>query len=203
MRNSNPPSNRQQTQLSQLSLHFSIFLANCKVNNKINLLRTFGKVGSFCACKIAMGYDKQYKVRKFIAHSVSKYISRVLFLTTIYLEPASPLDSSHFSGHAEQTYVPPSVLLRVGFTQQISRLTSGELLPHLSTLTTNLWRFFSVALSLKSPPAAVSSYPCSVELGLSSHNLMRCCLTCLRLNYIMYLLPSQYTFAPTKRTKLI
>lgn len=65
-------------------------------------------------------------------------------------------------------------LHRTGFTWQRSLLRSGELLPRLSTLTMILWlapqirRYISVALSLGSPPAAVSRYPCPMKLGLSS-----------------------------------
>ena len=53
------------------------------------------------------------------------------------------------------------MLLRIGFTGPHSLLCAGELLPRLSTLTTRrtAWRYISVALSLGSPPAAVSSYP--------------------------------------------
>ncbi len=67
---------------------------------------------------------------------------------------------------------PTTVLLQIGFTRQISLLISGELLPHLSILTENR-RLFSVALSLESPPAAVSRYFCSVKPGLSSHKSFR------------------------------
>jgi len=52
-----------------------------------------------------------------------------------------------------------SALHRIGFTGPHSRLCAGELLPHLSTLTAKMRRYISVALSLGSPPAAVSRYP--------------------------------------------
>ena len=53
-----------------------------------------------------------------------------------------------------------AVLLRIGFTWPHSRQCAGELLPRLSTLTAqSARRYLSVALSLGSPPAAVSSYP--------------------------------------------
>ena len=61
-----------------------------------------------------------------------------------------------------------TVLLRIGFTGPRGLPRAGELLPRLSTLTGNTRRYISVALSLGSPPAAVSRYPCPLELGLSS-----------------------------------
>ena len=52
------------------------------------------------------------------------------------------------------------VLLRIGFTGPFCLQNAGELLPRLSTLTCrNGRRYISVALSLRSPSAAVSSYP--------------------------------------------
>ena len=64
---------------------------------------------------------------------------------------------------------PSAVLLRIGFAEPCSSPHAGELLPRLSTLThQNGMRYISVALSLGSPPAAVSRYSCPVELGLSS-----------------------------------
>ena len=51
----------------------------------------------------------------------------------------------------------------------------GSLLHCLSTLTCRRMRFISVALSLKSPSAAVSSYPCPAEPGLSSWAAFRRC----------------------------
>ena len=44
----------------------------------------------------------------------------------------------------------------------------GELLPRLSTLTQHAGRFFSVALSLKSPSQVFHLHPCPMMLGLSS-----------------------------------
>ena len=58
---------------------------------------------------------------------------------------------------------PSTVLLRIGFTGPRSLPRAGELLPRLSTLTGKSRRYLSVALSLGSPPAAVSRYPCPVE----------------------------------------
>ena len=45
----------------------------------------------------------------------------------------------------------------------------GELLPRLSILTIRKRRFISVALSLESPPPAVSRHPCPAVPGLSSY----------------------------------
>ena len=44
----------------------------------------------------------------------------------------------------------------------------GELLPRLSILTQKIGRFFSVALSLKSPSQVFHLHPCPMMLGLSS-----------------------------------
>ena len=51
------------------------------------------------------------------------------------------------------------VLLRIGFTGPRGLPRAGELLPRLSTLTALRRRYISVALSLRSPSAAVSRYP--------------------------------------------
>ena len=71
-------------------------------------------------------------------------------------------------GSVGPTITSQSVLHRIGFTWQRGSPRSGELLPRLSTLTGKSRRYLSVALSLGSPPAAVSRYPCPGELGLSS-----------------------------------
>ena len=69
---------------------------------------------------------------------------------------------------------PSTVLLRIGFAEPRSLLRAGELLPRLSTLAApEVRRYLSVALSLGSPPAAVSRYPCPLELGLSSDRPFR------------------------------
>ena len=62
-------------------------------------------------------------------------------------------------GSVGPTITSQSVLHRIGFTWQRGSPRSGELLPRLSTLTGKIRRYLSVALSLKSPSAAVSSYP--------------------------------------------
>ena len=66
-----------------------------------------------------------------------------------------------------------TVLLRIGFTGPRGLPRAGELLPRLSTLTGISRRYISVALSLGSPPAAVSRYSCPEELGLSSDGHFR------------------------------
>ena len=57
----------------------------------------------------------------------SKTVSRVLYLTVIYLGALLPERSSHM--------LPTTVLLRIEFTATDSLQPSGALLPHLSTLT--------------------------------------------------------------------
>ena len=64
-----------------------------------------------------------------------------------------------------------SVLLQVGFTEPASRLTAGELLPHLSTLACAFRRPSAVCLCGTFLGVASTGYypaPCPVELGLSS-----------------------------------
>ena len=106
----------------------------------------------------------------------SKTVSRVLYLTVIYLDAPLPVRSSHpGSGRASlgaqspcsHTGVAPNRVYSDGYFHA----PSGELLPRLSTLTAKAqpWRrYISVALFLKSPSAGVTRYPCPVEPGLSS-----------------------------------
>ena len=99
----------------------------------------------------------------------SKTISRVLYLTVIYLDVLLPARSSHPGSGRANLYAPIPVLLRIEFTASRCSHVMGELLPRLSTLTTaERWRYISVALFLKSPSAGVTRYPCPVEPGLSS-----------------------------------
>ena len=66
----------------------------------------------------------------------SKPVSRVLSLkTVIYLDAPLPTRSSHLPGTAGPAVCPSTVLLRIEFTSMGSLQPSGELLPHLSTLT--------------------------------------------------------------------
>ena len=61
------------------------------------------------------------------------------------------------------------------------RRFAGELLPRLSILTLagGCGRYFSVALSLESPPQAVNLHPCPAVLGLSSY-----CYAAVRLSRV-------------------
>ncbi len=107
--------------------------------------------------------------------STSKTVSRVLYLTVIYLDGLLPDRSSHLLRTAGQAVCPPTVLLRIEFTASDSLQPMGELLPRLSTLTVQVRRYISVALFLKSPSAGVTRYPCPVEPGLSSWQVFRRC----------------------------
>ena len=101
----------------------------------------------------------------------SKTISRVLYLTVIYLDALLPVRSSHPGSGRASLSAPIPVLLRIEFTATDTFEPSGELLPRLSTLTHGRIghkRYISVALFLKSPSAGVTRYPCPVEPGLSS-----------------------------------
>ena len=110
-------------------------------------------------------------------HIARETVSRVLFLTVIYLDGPSPGRSSHpGSGRASlgarspcsHTGVAPDRVYSDGHFHE----PSGELLPRLSTLTpptqASARRYLSVALFLKLPSAGVTRYPCPVEPGLSS-----------------------------------
>ena len=137
-------------------------------------------------------------------YAVSRTVSRVLYLTAIYLGAPLPVRSSHLLGTAGQASCPSTVLLRIEFTAASGLPSPSELLPHFSTLTTPpqaphslpavsaaqalrcppltaknmepavMWRYLSVALVLGSPPAGVTRYPCPVEPGLSSDRTFRC-----------------------------
>ena len=66
----------------------------------------------------------------------SKTVSRVLYLTVIYLGALLPVRSSHPGSGRASLYAPIPVLLRIEFTAMSSLQSSSELLPHFSTLTT-------------------------------------------------------------------
>ena len=68
---------------------------------------------------------------------MSKSISRVLYLTVIYLDASLPVRSSHLLRTAGQAMCSPTVLLRIEFTAVSSSHSPGELLPRLSTLTSS------------------------------------------------------------------
>ena len=91
-------------------------------------------------------------------------VSRVLsFKAIICLRSALPQSFSHPSEYRRANdgtkFLPLSVLLRIGFAGPCGSPHAGELLPRLSTLTCISKRYISVALSLRSPSAAVSRYP--------------------------------------------
>ena len=70
------------------------------------------------------------------AVSASKPVSRVLsFKTAIYLDAPLPVCSSRLPGTVGPTICPSTALLRIEFTAMGASTPSGELLPHLSTLT--------------------------------------------------------------------
>ena len=62
-------------------------------------------------------------------------ISRVLYLTVIYLGVPLPARSSHPGSGRASLCAPIPVLLRIEFTATDTSEPSGALLPHLSTLT--------------------------------------------------------------------
>ena len=66
----------------------------------------------------------------------SRPVSRVLsFKTAIYLDASLPAHSSRLHGTAGPACCPSTALLRIEFTATGASTPSGELLPHLSTLT--------------------------------------------------------------------
>ena len=70
------------------------------------------------------------------SEDASKPVSRVLsFKTAIYLDAPLPVRSSRLPGTVGPTTCPSTALLRIEFTATDCSQPSGELLPHLSTLT--------------------------------------------------------------------
>ena len=68
--------------------------------------------------------------------NMSETVSRVLYLTVIYLGALSPIRSSHLrEATGPVCMLPPTVLLRIEFTATSGSPSSGALLPRLSTLT--------------------------------------------------------------------
>ena len=66
---------------------------------------------------------------------MSKTVSRVLYLTAIYLGALLPTRSSHPGSGRASLCAPIPVLLRIEFTASDSFQPMGELLPRLSILT--------------------------------------------------------------------
>lgn len=107
-------------------------------------------------------------------------ISRVLYKTTIFLGWASPHSSSRLGGARKGTHCPGRALLPVRFTEP--RKLPSALVRSYRTfppLPAKCRRFLSVALSLGSPPAAVSSYRSLEEPGLSSEGFWPSAAVCL------------------------
>ena len=107
-------------------------------------------------------------------------------LTVIYLDLQLLAGSSHLLGDSRASLASSAVLLRIEFTALRCSHEAGALLPRLFTLTLKIRRYLSVALSLGSPPAAVSRYPCPGELGLSSDARFRLAPATARLAHSLY-----------------
>ena len=103
----------------------------------------------------------------------TKPISRVLSWTTIFLVCTLPCSSSHLLETAGPTYMflhdvaPNRVYMAAQSPARRCALTA-PFHPYLQCR-----RYISVALSLGSPPAAVSRYSCPMEPGLSSGEAFR------------------------------
>lgn len=100
---------------------------------------------------------------------MSKSISRVLYSMIIYLGAMLPLRSCDLPlGETSSLFFTPYlVLLQMGFTEPHSRLCAGELLPHLSILTSCEAVYFCCTF-LGVASTGYYPAPCSAELGLSS-----------------------------------
>jgi len=100
---------------------------------------------------------------------MSKSVSRVLSWMVIYLDLQLPADSSDLTRKlgGPPYALPYLILLQMGFTEPVSRLTAGELLPHLSTLTIKMAVYFCCTFL---EVAFTGYYPasCPTEPGLSS-----------------------------------
>ena len=89
-------------------------------------------------------------------------VSRVLYLTVIYLRAALPRYSSHPGSGRANLYAPIPVLLRIEFTASDTLEPMGELLPRLSTLTSEE----AVYLCCTFPEVAFGGrYPLSLPCG--------------------------------------
>ena len=115
------------------------------------------------------------------SEDASKPVSRVLsFKTAIYLDAPLPVRSSRLPGTVGPTACPSTALLRIEFTAMGASTPSGELLPHLSTLTTDVAVSFSMALSLRLPSPDVIWHP-----ALWSSDFPRVLWTRNRLSYLL------------------
>ena len=99
----------------------------------------------------------------------SKTVSRVLYLTVIYLDVPLPARSSHLPEAAGPAMcfhhgVAPDRVYIDGQSPAVGCALTAPFHPYRAKAR----RYLSVALFLKSPSAGVTRYPCPVEPGLSS-----------------------------------
>ena len=120
----------------------------------------FGSIKSYC-CPACCYYRVKVKKRKSeqACKPSSVIESNHLSCGSIADAVMPPVGDSAEQAGPAYAVVPRSVLLRIGFTGRGGSPRAGELLPRLSILTGHARRFLSVALSLRSPSAAVSRYP--------------------------------------------
>ncbi|SHE82478.1 hypothetical protein SAMN02745195_01217 [Thermoanaerobacter uzonensis DSM 18761] len=110
----------------------------------------------------------------------------------IYLGCQLPDTSSSITrGKRRATYSLLFALLQVGFAEQTSRLVSGELLPHLSTLTwhsqVECQAVYLCCTFLGVASTGCYPAPCPVELGLSSCKIAGAILhAAIRLTHMRY-----------------
>ena len=107
---------------------------------------------------------------------MSRSVSRVLYSAVIYLGRALPQRLGATSaGQPSRHDVPPRCCFGQGLHNDgvSPALVSSYLAFPPLRRQKNDSRLFSVALSLGSPPAAVSRCPCSVKPGLSSDRAFR------------------------------
>ena len=108
------------------------------------------------------------RLRRPSPYAASKTVSRVLYLTAIYLGAPLPARSSHLLRTAGQASCPPAVLLRIEFTAVRGLPSPGELLPRLSTLTPRapVGKRQAVFLCCTGPRVAPGGcYPLSLPCG--------------------------------------
>ena len=94
-------------------------------------------------------------------------VSRVLYMTIIYLDVISLKRSSRLLRPADHGYHLSTTLLRMGFTRPVCLHTAGELLPRLFILTL-AGGFLFCCTFLKVAFTGNCPAPCPVEPGLSS-----------------------------------
>lgn len=107
---------------------------------------------------------------------VSYAVSRVLYLTIIYLVLQLPAKSSGRKGR-ERTHISPFSLASGG-VYRAKAISSFSVVSYTTFPSLpSVWRFISVALSLGSPPQAVSLHHVLWMLGLSSSCDAIVCIT--------------------------